>query len=53
VTSVTTQIRALAKRNGIPVVGVSETLPPGATYQQWQRSELNALQRALLDSRGP
>jgi zinc/manganese transport system substrate-binding protein len=54
VTSVTTQIRALAKRNGIPVVGVSETLPSATTtYQQWQQSELDALQRALLASRGP
>jgi zinc/manganese transport system substrate-binding protein len=53
VTSVTSQIRALANQHGIPVVGVSETLPSGETYQQWQRSELGALQRALLASRGP
>ncbi len=42
VTPVTTQIRALAKQHGIPVVGVSETMPAGvATYQQWQQSQLD------------
>jgi zinc/manganese transport system substrate-binding protein len=54
VTPVTTQIRALAAKNGIPVVGVSETLPAhAATYQQWQLAQLQALQRGLLASRGP
>ena len=47
VTAVTTQIRALARQNGIPVVGVSETMPPDVTYQQWQQSQLTALLRAL------
>jgi zinc/manganese transport system substrate-binding protein len=54
VTPVTTQIRALARKEGIPVVGVSETLPAGAsTYQQWQKAQLHALQSGLLASRGP
>ncbi len=54
VTPVTTQIRALAQKNGVPVVGVSETLPAdAATYQQWQQAQLNALQRGLVASRGP
>jgi zinc/manganese transport system substrate-binding protein len=48
VTPVTTQIRALAKKNGIAVVGVSETMPTSArTYQQWQLSQLEALYRGL------
>jgi zinc/manganese transport system substrate-binding protein len=48
VTPVTTQIRALAKKNGIPIVGVSETMPSGAAdYQQWQQAQLTALQQAL------
>ena len=48
VTPVTTQIRALAQKSGIAVVGVSETLPASAhTYQQWQLSQLTALLRAL------
>jgi zinc/manganese transport system substrate-binding protein len=37
----------LAKANGIPVVGVSETEPRGSTYQEWMMGQLNALDRAL------
>jgi zinc/manganese transport system substrate-binding protein len=52
VTPVTTQMRALATQHGIPVVGVSETLPAGvATYQQWQQSQLTDLLAALESSR--
>jgi zinc/manganese transport system substrate-binding protein len=48
VTSVTTQIRTMARHDGVAVVGVSETMPASArTYQQWQQSQLNALLRAL------
>jgi zinc/manganese transport system substrate-binding protein len=48
VTPVTTQIRALAQKNGIAVVGVSETMPAADhTYQQWQLSQLTALFDAL------
>ncbi len=54
VTPVTTQIRALARQHGIPVVGVSETMPAGVTtYQQWQQRQLTALLHALEHSRGP
>ncbi len=54
VTPVTTQIRALARQRGIPVVGVSETMPAGvATYQQWQQSQLTKLLHALEASRNP
>jgi zinc/manganese transport system substrate-binding protein len=54
VTPVTTQMRALAKQHGIPVVGVSETMPAGvATYQQWQQSQLTNLLHALGSSRSP
>ncbi len=54
VTPVTTQIRALAVRHAIPVVGVSETMPAGvATYQQWQQSQLTHLLHALQSSRSP
>ena len=52
VTPVTAQMRALARRHGIPVVGVSETMPGGVTYQQWQQAQLNALARALAHQRG-
>ncbi len=37
----------LAKDNGIPVVGVSETEPPNSTYQDWMMGQLNALDHAL------
>jgi len=37
----------LAKDNGIPVVGVSETEPPNSTYQAWMLGQLNALDKAL------
>jgi zinc/manganese transport system substrate-binding protein len=37
----------LAKDNGIPVVGVSETEPPNTTYQAWMMGQLNALDHAL------
>ena len=41
----------LAKANGIPVVGVSETEPPGSTYQTWMGSQLDALDAALSGKR--
>lgn len=47
VTKVTTRIKDLATRNGIPIVGVSETAPPGKTFQDWQLSQLKDLERAL------
>jgi zinc/manganese transport system substrate-binding protein len=37
----------LAKDNGIPVVGVSETEPANSTYQDWMMGQLNALDKAL------
>jgi zinc/manganese transport system substrate-binding protein len=47
VTPITDNIKALAQQSGVPIVGVSETEPPGDTYQQWQMSQLTALQQAL------
>jgi zinc/manganese transport system substrate-binding protein len=37
----------MAKDNGIPVVGVSETEPPNTTYQAWMLGQLRALDKAL------
>ena len=37
----------MAKDEKIPIVGVSETEPPGVTYQQWMTSQLDALDKAL------
>ena len=37
----------MAKDNGIPVVGVSETEPANAIYQTWMLRQLDALDKAL------
>jgi zinc/manganese transport system substrate-binding protein len=37
----------MAKDNGIPVIGVSETEPPNSTYQAWMMGQLDALDKAL------
>jgi zinc/manganese transport system substrate-binding protein len=48
ITPLTTQIRELAVANGIPVVGVAETMPPEYhTYVEWQLAEMNELELAL------
>jgi zinc/manganese transport system substrate-binding protein len=47
ITPVTTHLQAAAGQGGIPLVGVSETMPPGKTYQGWMLDQLNALERAL------
>lgn len=40
----------LARRNGIPVVGVYETMPVGYHYRAWMLAEMSALEQAV--SRG-
>lgn len=47
VSPITTRIRTAAQTAGIPVVGVSETVPPGLTFQTWQLGQARALERAL------
>ncbi len=37
----------MAKDNGIPVIGVSETEPTNSTYQTWMLGQLDALDKAL------
>jgi zinc/manganese transport system substrate-binding protein len=37
----------LARASNIPIVGVTETAPPGVSYQDWMCSVLDATQRAL------
>jgi zinc/manganese transport system substrate-binding protein len=40
----------LAQQNGIPVVGVYETMPtPGYDYQSWMLTEVQDLRKALVD----
>ena len=41
---------SLAHANGVPVVGVYETMPtPGYDYQSWMLAEVNALDKAVTD----
>jgi zinc/manganese transport system substrate-binding protein len=47
VTKVTSNVKELAVKNSVPVVGVSETAPPGKTFQDWQLSTLKELGNAL------
>jgi zinc/manganese transport system substrate-binding protein len=47
-TVITSNLRELAVSHGIPTVGMSETVePPDASFQDWQVTQLLALQRAL------
>jgi zinc/manganese transport system substrate-binding protein len=44
---------AAAKKEGIPVAAVTETLSPvGASFQQWQSAQLTALAAALAQATG-
>ena len=45
---VTEHVKDLAKQAGIPVIGVTETLPPSEhSYQAWQQDQLDQLIKAL------
>ena len=47
-TDVTTNLKQLAAQQGIPVVGITETIsPPDAPFPTWMTAELTALQSAL------
>ncbi len=37
----------IAKQSNVPVVGVTETEPPGKNYQEWMMSELDTVAQAL------
>jgi zinc/manganese transport system substrate-binding protein len=48
--SLTASFLEAAKRAGVPVVGVYETMPtPGYDYQSWMLAEVHALHRALAE----
>ncbi len=49
--SAATRLQAIAATNHVPVIGVTETEPAGATYQSWMLAQLDALDRALLAPR--
>lgn len=45
--ALTQRMQNLAKDNGIPVVGISETEPSGVIYQDWMMRQLTSLDAAL------
>ncbi|WUI28468.1 zinc ABC transporter substrate-binding protein [Mycobacterium sp. NBC_00419] len=51
ITPVTKQVQAAAQSAGVPIVGVTETLPAGSTYLSWQRDTANRLAGALQQNR--
>lgn len=50
-TAATTDLQAAARRAGVPVTEVSETLPAGTDYLTWQRNTVNDLATALRSGR--
>lgn len=52
VTPLTTNLEQRAQQLHIPVVPVTETMPPGKTYQSWMLGQLNTLQQALTTAAG-
>jgi zinc/manganese transport system substrate-binding protein len=48
VTPLTDNVKKLASEQGIPVIGITETIqPPDVSFQDWMNSELISLQNAL------
>lgn len=47
VSPITSRVRDAARAAGMPVVGVTETLPPGTTFQAWQLAQVETLRAAL------
>jgi zinc/manganese transport system substrate-binding protein len=43
----TARLQKIATESGVPIVGVSETEPPGLTYQAWMGGQLEATGKAL------
>ncbi|MCU1529398.1 MAG: transporter substrate-binding protein [Frondihabitans sp.] len=43
----TSQVQAAAKKAGVPVVPVTETLPKGQDYEAWQQSNIDRIKAAL------
>jgi zinc/manganese transport system substrate-binding protein len=51
ITPVTKQVQEAAQSAGVPVVGVTETLPAGKDYLTWQRETADRLAGALQQHR--
>ena len=50
-TEVTKKVRSAAEGAGVPVVAVTETLPPGSDYLTWQSHTADRLAAALRENR--
>jgi zinc/manganese transport system substrate-binding protein len=51
VTPSTTKLENDARAQNIPIVPVTETMPPGKTYQTWMLDQLNTLEQDLQSTR--
>ena len=51
VTPSTTKLENDARAQNIPIVPVTETMPPGKTYQTWMLDQLNTLEQDLQSAR--
>ncbi len=47
----TQRLLNIARKAGIPCIGVTETQPPGMSYIQWMRAQLSELEKALANGR--
>jgi zinc/manganese transport system substrate-binding protein len=45
----TERLRAVAVKAKVPVVGVTETMPTGVSFQDWVLGQLDALDKALSE----
>ncbi|HEX7734810.1 MAG TPA: hypothetical protein VF458_08100 [Ktedonobacteraceae bacterium] len=51
ISNATRSLQSTLAQSGIPVVEISETVRPvNATFEQWQLSQLQALQKALAQA---
>jgi zinc/manganese transport system substrate-binding protein len=41
----TSNMRSIATKNHVPIVGVTETQPPSASFVQWQLTQLKSIQQ--------
>ncbi len=52
ITPITTNLQNEARSLNMPIVPVSETMPPKKTYQTWMMDQLNNLEQALSTATG-
>ena len=50
ITPITTNLENAAMANHLPVIPVTETMPPSDTYQAWMMDELSTLEQGLVQN---